>query len=278
MRRSRKSASQGSTDPVKGEVVKAWVVLRTDQTATEAELRAYLPRASGRLQSAGNDRISFRAAENDGRQSAAARAQERRVAPERESLRSSARSGASRGWGPGERSDDVTQVLSPILLLALLVASGRAEADKYQVYAVRFATITRFLRGEPRGRRRSDAPSRHRDDGLGAEGRGRTSGARRFRLLPRTLFQAVRGHRLREAVGGNRAARAETGRCHRHFPVAHALGSCRRHRVVPVGARMGSESRVRVLHRRGVAGAQHARRNRSGRRARDRQAQHARAR
>ncbi|HEY2907685.1 MAG TPA: N-acyl homoserine lactonase family protein [Vicinamibacterales bacterium] len=36
------------------------------------------------------------------------------------------------------------RVLSPFLLLALFVVSSHAEADKYQVYAVRFATIRDF--------------------------------------------------------------------------------------------------------------------------------------
>jgi glyoxylase-like metal-dependent hydrolase (beta-lactamase superfamily II) len=36
------------------------------------------------------------------------------------------------------------RVLSPVILLALIAVSGHAEADKYQVYAVRFATIKDF--------------------------------------------------------------------------------------------------------------------------------------
>src|SRR5882724_8215061 len=93
------------------------------------------------------------------------------------------------------------------LLFALaLFLSARwvhTEADAYDVYAVRFATIADFpvsslVAGADR--------------------------ARRFRLSPRTVFPPVRREGLHLAVGGDRAARPQSRRRDRHLPVAHALG------------------------------------------------------
>ena len=48
------------------------------------------------------------------------------------------------GGAPASGVRMLRRVLSPVVLLALFAASGHAEADKDQVYAVRFATIKDF--------------------------------------------------------------------------------------------------------------------------------------
>ena len=67
----------GVPDATKGEAVKAWVVLRAGQTATEAELRAFCRDKLAPYKVPSRSRVPDRAAEDDGRQSAAPRAQRR---------------------------------------------------------------------------------------------------------------------------------------------------------------------------------------------------------
>ncbi len=113
----------GVPDAVKGEVVKAWVVLRDGSDRDRSRAARVLPRAPRALQGAGDDRVPRRAAEDDGRQGAAPFLEGRWIALEPNVLR---------------------RILWPVVLVAALAISGHAEADKYQVYAVRFATITNF--------------------------------------------------------------------------------------------------------------------------------------
>ena len=68
----------GIADDTKGEVVRAWVVLRAGQAVTEADLRTYCRGQAGAVQGAGARRVPHRAAEDDGRQGAAAGAQRER--------------------------------------------------------------------------------------------------------------------------------------------------------------------------------------------------------
>ena len=60
----------GVPDAVKGEAVKAWVVLRAGQSATEAELRAFCREQLAPYKVPSHDRIPHRAAEDDGGQGA----------------------------------------------------------------------------------------------------------------------------------------------------------------------------------------------------------------
>ena len=72
----------GVPDAIKGEVVKAWVVLRAGQAATEAELRAFCREQLAPYKVPARVEFRDRAAEDDGRQSAAAGAQrEHQVRP-----------------------------------------------------------------------------------------------------------------------------------------------------------------------------------------------------
>ncbi len=67
----------GIPDATKGEVVKAWVVLRAGQQVSEADLRAFCREHAGALQGSGEGRVPRRAAEDHGRQGSAAQAFER---------------------------------------------------------------------------------------------------------------------------------------------------------------------------------------------------------
>ncbi len=69
----------GVADDVKGEAVKAWVVLRAGQTADRGGPARLLPREAGAVQSAVADRVPVGAAEDHGRQGAAARASGQRI-------------------------------------------------------------------------------------------------------------------------------------------------------------------------------------------------------
>ena len=64
----------GVPDAVKGEVAKAWVVLKRGQTADRRRAARVLPRASRAVQGAGARGVPDGAAEDDGGQGAAARA------------------------------------------------------------------------------------------------------------------------------------------------------------------------------------------------------------
>src|SRR4029079_8599306 len=103
-----------------------------------------LPRAAGRLQSAGDGRVQNRTAEDNGRQGHAPGAQGGRMI-RRMRLR------LGLGWMAG------TVAIAAIAAEASTRARA-VEADKYAVYAVRFATITGFpvsslVAGAERGRR-----------------------------------------------------------------------------------------------------------------------------
>ena len=65
----------GVADELKGEVVHAWVVLRKDEARDRGRATRVLPRKTRALQSPGAHRVPDGAAENHGRQSAAAGAQ-----------------------------------------------------------------------------------------------------------------------------------------------------------------------------------------------------------
>ena len=69
----------GVPDDTKGEAVKAWVVLRAGQTRDRGGAARVLPRDAGALQGAVADRVPDGAAEDDGRQGAAPRAQRGRI-------------------------------------------------------------------------------------------------------------------------------------------------------------------------------------------------------
>ena len=58
----------GVIDESRGEVVKAWVVLRTGQAASEPDLRAYCKERLAPYKVPAKDRVPLGAPENDGRQ------------------------------------------------------------------------------------------------------------------------------------------------------------------------------------------------------------------
>ena len=80
----------GVPDAVKGEVAKAWVVLKAGQHGHRGRAARLLPRAARAVQGAGARRVPDGAAEDDGRQGAAARAGRRSTCGRRTALASAA--------------------------------------------------------------------------------------------------------------------------------------------------------------------------------------------
>ena len=259
----------GVPDATKGEIVKAWVVLRAGTDGVRGGSSRVLPRDAGALQSAGEDRVSGRPAEDDGRKGAPAGAQGRRVD----------RMGRMGGMGRTGRMgsdglDRQDRRRRSSCRSRCSRRTSRADVDRYEVYAVRFATLANFpvsslVAGADRSRRMDIAMMIWVLKGV--DGRDRD---RRLRLPSRAVLHPVHGEGLHQAVRGDRAARHQAGGRHRSSADAHALGPRRRHRSVSEGARLGAEGRVRLLHRRSLAVAAHPRRHRRGRCAGDREAQH----
>ena len=104
------------------------------------------------------------------------------------------------------------------LRLALVVARhlARADVDRYEVYAVRFATLANFpvsslVAGADRSRRMDIAMMIWVLKGVDGRIAIVDSGFHRERY-----FTPVHGQGLRQAVRRDRAARHQAGRRHRH--------------------------------------------------------------
>mgnify|MGYP003694479833 CR=1 FL=1 len=118
-----------------------------------------------------------------------------------------------------------------VLPWRLLGAAPMPTAD--EVYAVRYATLANFpvsslIAGADRARRLDIAMMIWVLKGVDGRVAIVDSGFHRDQHT-----QAIHGQGFRQAVRRHRAAGTRARSGHRHLPVTHALGPCRRHRSVP---------------------------------------------
>ena len=140
-----------------------------------------------------------------------------------------------------------------LVALALLAPHVRADVDRYEVYAVRFATLADFpvsslVAGADRSRRMDIAMMIWVLKGVDGRIAIVDSGFHRERYF--TQFTVKDYIKPSDAIAPLGIKPDDVTDL---LLVAHALGPRGRDRPVPEGARLGAEGRVRLLHRRGVA-------------------------